>query len=311
MKLLLGLLATLSITSALASDCPPPWVCETLSLRVPYTVVKKSVGTVLTKKVAYTEVNIRAGYIPETGTLKGNIIYYQGLGDSMVNHEELFTKLSRAGYRVLSFDYMGQGKSSGTMNKTRIEYIPWIGEKVWNRYADTSIGHDRIIMGWSTGGLAAYMQATKVKSYVKKVILIGPGNTANYIVGEGLNSWPPNLITLRTLTTDNYDNGNYNPHIDEIRPISPVVVPAFSVSLLTTAAVARKTQMPAHVQGLVLLGGSDTYVDSKEALKVFAKTAPHFRIRTYPGALHEIHNERRPVRESAHSEILKFLERDQ
>ena len=92
------------------------------------------------------------------------------------------------------------------------------------------------ILGWSTGGLAAYMQASQ--GGVKKVILIAPGNTANLVVGEGFHQWPLNVITIRTLTTDTYVNGNQDPHIDPIHPRSPIEIPAFSASLLSTSALS-------------------------------------------------------------------------
>ena len=68
---------------------------------------------------------IRSGYLAENPnvTFRGNIIYYEGLGDSMMNHMPLFQTLTQAGYRVIAFDYMGQGGSKGSMNDTRIYQI--------------------------------------------------------------------------------------------------------------------------------------------------------------------------------------------
>ncbi len=303
MKVLASTLLILWTSVCAASICPKPWVCEEMKLNVPYT----STVAGLTPVIVSAPVRIRAGYFPEQGSFKGNIIYYQGLGDSMLNHRELFEKLSKAGHRIIAFDYMGQGGSTGTMNRTRMENIPWIGKRVWRRFADVSRNPDVTIIGWSTGGLAAYMQAAK--GGVKAVVLIAPGNTANLVVGEGLTQWPLNNITLRTLTTDIYSAENPSPHVDPIRPHSPLMVPAFSASLIATSVISRHTKMPNHIKGLVLLSGSkDTYVDGPAANQVFAKTAPKFRRITYAGALHEIHNERESIREKAHRDIMAFLE---
>jgi alpha-beta hydrolase superfamily lysophospholipase len=283
--------------SALAS-CPKPWVCEHLNMVVPYTTVKG---------IKFSKPSIRAGYLPHQGEFKGNILYYQGLGDSMLNHRPLFSKLSVAGFRVIAFDYMGQGGSSGSMNQTRIEYIPWIGNRVWERLAfNKSNFPERIVMGWSTGGLAAYFSAMQNK--VDKVILIAPGIVPRKIVGEGLWNDLPNEITLETLTTDIYFDRDSNPHVDSIKPDSPLKVPFFSLNLLKTAKGVQTNKIPSRIKGLVLLSGeSDTYVNAKKTLRVLSKNAQQFEVISYPDALHEIDNERREIREVAHQDILNFL----
>lgn len=87
-----------------------------VKMNIPYTslglvagVPSLSIGT----RYHVTREKIRMGYYPEQGVFKGNILYYEGLGDSMLNHAPLFEKLSQNGYRVIAFDYMGQGGSSG------------------------------------------------------------------------------------------------------------------------------------------------------------------------------------------------------
>src|SRR5690606_21112615 len=112
----------LSLSLSASANCPRPWVCENVLIPVPTTSVKGDFKIVTP--------TIRAGYLPHEGEFKGNILYFQGLGDSMLNHDPLFLKISKAGYRIIAFDYMGQGGSTGKMDNTRIKYIPWIGEIV-------------------------------------------------------------------------------------------------------------------------------------------------------------------------------------
>lgn len=295
MYALLGALTTLSAWA----NCPRPWVCENLNIPVPYSTLSGS--------VKFSASKIRAGYLPHEGTFKGNVLYFEGLGDSMLNHDPLFKKITKSGYRVIAFDYMGQGGSDGRMNRTRIEYIPWIGDRVWNKFAlaKEKFG-TKTIIGWSTGGLAAYLSATENK--VDKVILIAPGIAPRKIVGEGLFNQLPNEITLETLTTDVYFDRQSNPHREEIKPDSPLKVPHFSVNLLTTAECLKDKKVSASVKGFVLLSGEDdTYVNAERTKKIVAKNAPHFKVKSYPGALHEIDNERKEIRDAAHADILRFL----
>jgi alpha-beta hydrolase superfamily lysophospholipase len=270
--------------------CPSPWHCEPIS---------------------FDSVLLRSGYLPENPSVpfRGNVIFYEGLGDSMLNHMPLFKKLTDAGYRVIAFDYMGQGGSTGHMDNTRIEDIHKIGAIAWNKYArDTKKFPIKTVIGWSTGGLAAFYQAHL--NQADQVILIAPGIAPKYIVGES-HIVPFELldITPKSLTTETYKDGTVNPHIDPIRPQTPLVVPDFAFDLLEKAFIARhRWDIPSRVRGLVLLSGpQDTYVYPKQTRKALAERAPNFQIVQFDGALHEIDNEVPAISQVAQNDILKFI----
>ncbi|MBY0518124.1 MAG: alpha/beta fold hydrolase [Bacteriovoracaceae bacterium] len=297
MKFLIALIL-FNISAAFA--CPKPWVCETVAMTVPYTTASPY--------LKFTTENIRAGYIKERGIFKGNILYFQGLADSIVNHLPLFETLSLNGYRVIAFDYMGQGGSSGSMNRTRIETIPLMGEIIWKKMARIENGKNKkTILGWSTGGLAAYMYAAKKK--VDQVILIAPGIVPKAIMGEGLTQWPLNRISLESLTSaSRYYSQAEDPHLDPIKPESPLMVPAFAIDLLSVAHQSKYTKISNEIPGFVLLSGrDDSYVDGEKTLYALKKNAPHFKSKIYEGALHEIDNEIDLIRFRAYSDILRFL----
>jgi alpha-beta hydrolase superfamily lysophospholipase len=252
-------------------------------------------------------VEIRGGYFEEAaGTpFRGNILYLEGLGDSMLNHEPLFSALSQAGWRVIAFDYMGQGGSGGTMNHTRVcdplfpaLRISKIADVAWNEFKRS--GSDRkVVLGWSTGGLAAYEMASR--GAADAVVLIAPGIAPKLFVGHDLK------ITVPTLTRADYSRGG-DPHVDPIRPDSPVEVPLFAADLIASAKASEHWSIPASVAGLVLLSGpSDTYVDAVKTRAVLSTKAPHFTVVAYPAALHEIDNETPPIRAALTAEILRFL----
>jgi len=257
--------------------------------------------------------DIRFGYLTAKAGIefKGNILYYQGLGDSMLNHDPLFETLTKNGYRVIAFDYMGQGGSSGSMNDTTIQNINNIGDQIIKLLAKKNgpAGDKYHIIGWSTGGLAAqekaYLDGGKK---ILSVVLIAPGIAPNFIVGEGLFNWPIDEISLRTLTTNTFIGVN-NPHHDPIYPTSPINVPKFAWNLQATAIKARMTwNIAKNIGGLVLLSGrKDTYVDAIKTRDTIEKRAPHYTIMSYPGALHEIDNEVEKIAVKARLDILNFL----
>lgn len=272
--------------SLFAAPCPKPWVCEELKY--------------------YGDESIRAGYWPEKGAFKGNVLYLQGLGDSMMNHAPLFQKLSDAGFRVIAFDYMGQGGSTGKMNNTRIFNIVELGNIAWKRFGRSlKVYPEKTVIGWSTGGLAAYMMAAH--KLADRVVLIAPGIAPRTIVGNGLGGFPINEITMDSLTSARFSPSS-DPHLDPIKPNSPLKVPLFAVNLLQTAAEARQTYISSKVKGFVLISGKeDTYVNAAKTVRVLKKNAPHFKVKTYAGARHEIDNERPSISVPAHKNILNFL----
>jgi alpha-beta hydrolase superfamily lysophospholipase len=282
-------------------------------------------------------VEIRSGYRPAMAPqTKGNILYLQGLGDSMMNHKPLFDRITAAGYGVIAFDYMGQGGSCGTMNNTRIATITGAQEKreiavlakaVWNLYRSEL--HDQeeptAIIGWSTGGLAAYKFAAETagKAWGKKFVLIAPGICPRTFVGKTTSlaeiqaDYDAGNLKLMEILSENltvatglYETGKVsNPHVDAISPNSPVKVPKFAVNLLVSSYLSRHSWAPnQQIKGLVLLSdAADTYVDPECTREIFRKY-PNFRIRQYDKALHEIDNEVPSTQRNVQNDIVNFLD---
>ena len=271
-------------------------------------------------------IEFRTGLFIESAKVpfKGCVIYLQGLADSILNHRQLFSSLSENGFRVIAFDYMGQGGSSGTMNDTRI-YEPLfpsleIGNQarfVWQALENfkSPSGQScekskKMVIGWSTGGLAAYGLAHD--KWADDVVLMAPGIHPKIFVGEA--ALAPSfmlrgdqVITERTLTRNNFQ-GQTNPHFDPIKPTSPLKVPLFASNLLITSELSRFWEISTRVKGLVFLSGEeDTYVDQAETKVTLAKKAAHFTIVAYKGALHEIDNELPEVSNDLIQKTIQFL----
>lgn len=276
----------------------------------------------------------RMGYLLESreSNFKGCVIYLEGFADSIMNHAPLFNKLTNAGYRVLMFDYLGQGGSEGEMAKTRIaaKGAPYpkakdyeIGEQarfVWKRYSESKdpvYGRDcaespKLVIGWSTGGLAAYKLARE--KWGDAFVFIAPGIVPYKCVGESSGNCLSNLtenevVTVRTLTRNTFA-GTHDPHLDPVRPTSIVKeAKEFATNLLTTAALSRSWKIPKATRGLVFLSGvEDTYVDREKTQKILKTQAPSFEIVSYDGALHEIDNELPEVAEDMHRRTVEFFD---
>jgi len=325
MKTILSSLLALGLvfvsSKALAfSDCTSKWISHSNTTRCELIAVNVNVRFTASKlrypiaKSGWVNVQsrLRAGYLPENANVnfQGNILYLQGLGDSILNHEPLFTRLTEAGYRVIAFDYMGQGGSEGSMNNTRLTDIVTIGREMFYRYGrDIAQFPKPVVMGWSTGGLAAYMMAKR--NLAKAVILLAPGLVPNFVVGiQDPKKLKFNQITIESLTNDRYNSENPDPHVDPIKPASPLLVPDFALDLVTTASQWTRNYVviPQSVPGLAFLSGeNDTYVSEAATREIVLNNAPHFLVVHYGGALHEIDNEVASVRLQLQDMVLNFL----
>lgn len=255
---------------------------------------------------------------------KGCVLYLQGLADSILNHDPLFKRLSEAGYRTVSFDYLGQGGTSGSMNDTRLlsslekekeigNQAKWVWQlfssKKYNSRNRNCSGSKKRVIGWSTGGLAAYKLARE--NWAEEVVLIAPGLHVRAMVGEAADDWSrmylfKDTITLRTLTRNR--GGSNDPHIDPIKPATPAVIPLFAANLLATSLKARNWKIPSHVKGLVFLSGKeDTYVDRDKIYRIVRKNAAHFGVQVHDGSLHEMDNELPPVANDVRERTVKFF----
>jgi len=133
------------------------------------------------------------------------------------------------------------------------------------------------VIGWSTGGLAAYEWAKDNKEGIKAVVLIAPGTNTKFV----------DVIETKTL------NGSGFQHLDNIRPNCPVKIPGFSMNLLASGHASQDWKVENDIKGLVLLSDpeKDSYVDSEAVGNTLKRNAKHFEFVKYDGAAHEIDNE--------------------
>jgi len=286
--------------------------------------------TAVMEKIRYTplDLRLRAGFSPEVGELKACVIYLQGLGDSIRNHRPYFSHLNEAGYRVLYFDYLGQGGSEGNMDNTRVQVdspaaprdkfyeIQEQARFVWSYYKDRKnhLGQDCnrskvIAIGWSTGGLAAYRMAHEHK--LDAVVLIAPTLPPNWKLEEAWDEMSTfkQAVTEITLRRKRYGE-KPGPHLDPLHPASPGLVPAFASNVIETAKRAENWNIEGKIPGLVFLSGrEDTNVIRDATLRMLARGAPQFEVKSYDGALHELDNEPVEVSNDVHARTVQFLDR--
>ena len=122
------------------------------------------------------EQTVRAGVLHEDPSVPflGTVTYIQGITDSLCNHAELFGRLHSEGIRVLAFDFLGQGGSTGELSSIDLDWISDQAQALWQAKARTDgrWGTQRVQLGWSLGGLSVYRDAFRGK--VDAAIVVSP-----------------------------------------------------------------------------------------------------------------------------------------
>ena len=144
------------------------------------------------------------------------------------------------------------------------------------------------IVGWSTGGLAAYEIVNNLQEpfeALKAVVLIAPGTNPKAVF----------KITPESLNGVGYidEDGKPFSHPENASPSSPVQVPNFTLNLLNSGLHSQKWKADPRVKGLLLLSDpiEDKYVNSKGVCETFESQLGAFQIVMHKGSRHEIDNE--------------------
>jgi hypothetical protein len=101
-----------------------------------------------------------------------------------------------------------------------------------------------------------------------------------------------------------------DPHVEPIRPRSPLLVPSFAANLLHTSSLSRSWVVGGNIPGLAILTGPlDRYVKAAPTEATLRRNAPHFRLLSLPASRHEVDNEVDSIRNTCAATIVDFLDR--
>lgn len=200
---------------------------------------------------------------PENKKIIADYFFFIGYGDRADNHLPLFNELNQKGIRVLSFDYPSHGLTKcGELNHNNYSSLMSYAELL-EKNTREDVLRPVILSGWSTGGLLALRLAQTNKfneRSIKSLVLIAPGISVYVFVGGD------GIIRDTTLTSNPTP-----PHLAPPTPISPLLTPLFSATLVTNGILARKEGLP-NIPTLMFIAGhkKDMYAKTPVLLD-FAK----------------------------------------
>jgi alpha-beta hydrolase superfamily lysophospholipase len=241
-------------------------------------------------------VDLRLGEQRPNGAVSGDVIFLHGFGDRIDNHDPLFQGWTRAGLRVVAFDYPSHGETTGLLSDLDLFEFTDLAELVVKVEEQTREDQNRplFLAGWSTGGLLAIrmMQGPTLPQLgrpVAGVIAYAPGVSVYALPGDH------GLITLESLTHDPNP-----PHKGPISPTSPLLKPLFGARLVANALLAQVEPFPTDVPALIFAGGDtdDVYAktpDLKAWMIAQSDAGANITRIQCAGGRHELDNEAAPM----------------
>ena len=117
------------------------------------------------KRLHYTD------YPPASDITKGTIVCHHGLGSSQSFYTPIVPRLTQAGFRVITFDASGAGRSSYTQVE---QSVGSLAGDVLGLLDALSVEGKVIMAGHSMGGMVVTHLAAEHKDRIQAIVLIGP-----------------------------------------------------------------------------------------------------------------------------------------
>lgn len=117
------------------------------------------------KRLHYTD------YPAASDATKGTIVCHHGLGSSQNFYTPIVPRLTQAGFRVITFDATGAGRSSYTQIEQSVSSL---ADDVLGLVDALSVKGKVIVAGHSMGGMVVTHLAAEHKDRIQAVVLIGP-----------------------------------------------------------------------------------------------------------------------------------------
>lgn len=121
--------------------------------------------TITYKRLHYTD------YPAASDVTKGTIVCHHGLGSSQNFYTPVVPRLIQAGFRVITFDATGAGRSSYTQIEQSVSSL---ADDVLGLIDALSVKGKVIAVGHSMGGMVVTHLAAEHKERIHALILLGP-----------------------------------------------------------------------------------------------------------------------------------------
>lgn len=258
---------------------------------------------------------------PSTATpIRGRVVIVHGLGEHGGRYSSLVDALCTAGFRVLSYDQRGHGRSAGKRGVVS-DFSPYMDDLVgvgeWvQRHL---IGPGRpIVYGHSFGGLVT-LRTLQTRAYPWACAVLSAPWLATAVEVPG---WKRLVAPLLAQVAPEWTLASgldpealsRDPAVVEAYERDPLVHDRVSAGLVATVeaeqAAARAAALPGGLPVLMLLPGADRVAESDVAAAWAKSTAGSaLEVSVLQGRRHEPHND--SGREEVFAHVLGWLGRNQ
>lgn len=121
--------------------------------------------TISYKRMHYTD------YPAGSDAARGTIVCHHGLGSSQNFYTPIVPRLTQAGFRVITFDTTGAGRSPYTQVEQSVSSL---AADVLSLLDALSVKDKAIVVGHSMGGMVVTHLAAEHKERIQATVLLGP-----------------------------------------------------------------------------------------------------------------------------------------
>lgn len=233
------------------------------------------------------------------GDPRGAVVVVHGLGEHSGRYEELGSFLAHEGFRVLSYDQRGHGRSGGPPGWVE-SFDHFLDDLsiVLARAASRSDGTPVVLLGHSMGGLIVAAYVLERDELPDFLVLSSPAIVP--IVEEGVT---PGAIDAAALSSDPAVQESYRTDPLVLRErVTPDLLGRIFDGVVLVSGRAGEIDIPL----LLIHGDRDTLCSAEGAGEYVGQTATSDRtVRIYPGGLHEMFNE--TCREEVFADLREWL----
>lgn len=251
---------------------------------------------------------------PDFNTDKPVIGLVHGLGEHSSRYKELPAALVNDGYKVISFDLRGHGKSEGKRGhisayEDYMEDIARLLSEAKHHFSNS----DLFLYGHSMGGNLVLNYALRFKPDIKGVIVTGPwlkltSPPKPFIVkiAKLLDKVFPAFTTYNGIKPDELSHNEKN-NVDAVKDdlLHPWITVHTYLELAEASCWALEHAAEFKYPLLILHGGSDKVTSPEGSIEFHKKAGEKSTIKILDDLYHEIHKE--PYKDEIFTAILDWL----
>ncbi len=257
-------------------------------------------------------------WTPEHQPPRAVLMLVHGLAEHAGRYQYVVDAFLKKGYVIYGHDHRGFGKSGGIRGHWEhfddvIKDMEMVVDRAQSEWPDLAFG----MFAHSMGGVIGVHYLARHREPFRAAVIsapgFGPGPDQNKLL---LFMTPIAARIIPRKPLDRKLSGEYTLSHDPAQAaawdadplVHPYATPRWAVEYLRAAREAKSLLSQLTIPVLVVMGEEDITVQTQDIREAVAAAGPNVTFRTYPGAYHEVHNEKAEIREPMLAETTEWMD---